>query len=147
VAEARRLVEKWFADVPRARRSSRFAAAPPVITETRRIMLEDRVQLPRLYMSWVSTGAFQDGDAELTALARLLTGGKNSRLYQRLVYELQIADDVSAFQSGGRLGGEFQISATARSGVTRWRNWSASSSRRSSVSSARSRPRASWSAS
>jgi zinc protease len=116
VAEARRLVEKWFADVPAGAPVEPLRAAPPVITETRRIMLEDRVQLPRLYMSWVTTGAFQDGDAELTALARLLTSGKNSRLYQRLVYELQIADDVSAFQSGGRLGGEFQISATARSG-------------------------------
>ena len=53
-----------------------------------------------------------------TALSRRLAGGKNSRLYRRLVYELQIADDVSAFQNGGKLGGEFQISATARTGRT-----------------------------
>jgi zinc protease len=117
VAEARRLAEKWFADVPRGPDVAQLAVPPPVISETRRIMLEDRVQLPRLYMTWVSTGAFRDGDAELTALARLLAGGKNSRLFTRLVYELQIADDVSAYQSGGRLGGEFQISATARRGV------------------------------
>jgi zinc protease len=59
-------------------------------------LLEDRVQLPRLYMTWVSPGAYEEGDAEMIALARLLAGGKNSRLYQRLVYEMQIADDVSA---------------------------------------------------
>jgi zinc protease len=118
LAEARRLAEKWFADVPAGAPPAPLQAAAPVITETRRIMLEDRVQLPRLYMSWITTGAYEAGDAELTALARLLTGGKNSRLYQRLVYELQIADDVFAFQSGGRLGGEFQVSATARSGHT-----------------------------
>jgi zinc protease len=118
IGETRRLVEHWFADVPRGAEVPHIAVQPPVITQTRCIMLEDRVQLPRLYMSWISSGAYQDGDAELTALARLLTGGKNSRLYNRLVYELQIADDVSAFQSGGRLGGEFQISATARSGHT-----------------------------
>jgi zinc protease len=54
----------------------------------------------------------------MTALGRLLAGGKNSRLYKRLVYELQIADDVSAFQNGGWLGGEFQVVATARTGHT-----------------------------
>jgi zinc protease len=117
-AAARRLAEKWFADVPAGPPPPAQVVQPPVLNENRRIMLEDRVQLPRLYMTWLSTGAYQDGDAELTALARLLAGGKNSRLYTRLVYELQIADDVSAFQSGGRLGGEFQISATARSGHT-----------------------------
>jgi zinc protease len=117
-AEARRLAGKWFADVPRGPSVPALTAQPPVITETRRIMLEDRVQLPRLYMTWVSAGAYQEGDAELTALARLLAGGKNSRLFKRLVYELQIADGVSAFQSGGKLGGEFQIMATARSGTS-----------------------------
>jgi zinc protease len=117
VVEARRLAEKWFADVPRGVDVPQLEVRAPVITETRRIMLEDRVQLPRLYMTWLSAAAFADGDAEMTALARLLAGGKNSRLFARLVYELQIADDVSAWQSGGRLGGEFQISATARRGV------------------------------
>jgi zinc protease len=114
LAEARSLAMKWFADVPRGEPVQPRTAAPPVIESTRRIMLEDRVQLPRLYMTWVSTTAYGDDDAALIALSRLLAGGKNSRLYKRLVYELQIADDVSAFQNGGRIGGEFQITATAR---------------------------------
>ncbi|MBR9989471.1 MAG: insulinase family protein [Gemmatimonadetes bacterium] len=117
-AEARRLAEKWFADVPAGEPVPTPTAADPVIESTRRIMLEDRVQLPRLYMSWVSPRRFAEHDAAMTALSRLLAGGKNSRLYRRLVYDMQIADDVSAFQSGGRLGGEFQISATARTGHT-----------------------------
>jgi zinc protease len=118
LAEARRLAGKWFSDVPRGEPVAALTVTPPVITETRRVMHEDRVQLPRLYMSWVSAPAYQENDAELTALARLLAGGRNSRLYRRLVYELQIADDVAAFQSGGRLGGEFQVMATARAGRT-----------------------------
>jgi zinc protease len=117
-AEARRLAEKWFADVPAGERIEQRSIPVPVIESTRRIMLEDRVQLPRLYMSWVSAPAYKDGDAAMTALGRLLAGGKNSRLYKRLVYELQIADDVSAFQNGGWLGGEFQVVATARTGHT-----------------------------
>ena len=118
LAEARRLAEKWFADVPAGEPVPTPTATPPVIESTRRIMLEDRVQLPRLYMTWVSAPRYGDHDAAMTALSRLLAGGKNSRLYRRLVYELQIADDVSAFQNGGKLGGEFQISATARTGRT-----------------------------
>ncbi|HEX6134218.1 MAG TPA: pitrilysin family protein [Longimicrobiales bacterium] len=118
VAEAKQLVQKWFADVPAGEPVPVRTAEPPVIESTRRVMLEDRVQLPRLYLTWVSPAAYQEGDAALTALGELLAGGKNARLYKRLVYELQIADDVSAFQNGGRLGGEFRITATARSGHT-----------------------------
>jgi zinc protease len=118
VAEARRLAEQWFGDVPRGEDVPAIAAQPPVIDGTRRIMYEDRVQLPRLYMTWVSPAAYAEHDAELIALGSLLAGGKNSRLFSRLVYELQIADDVSARQGGGRLNGEFSITATARRGVS-----------------------------
>ncbi|HUF50881.1 MAG TPA: pitrilysin family protein [Longimicrobiales bacterium] len=118
VDEARRLAAKWFGALPRGAPIQPLTATPPVITATRRIMLEDRVQLPRLYMNWVSVPAYSDDDAALTVLGRVLAGGRNSRLHRRLVYELQIADDVSAGQNGSRLGGEFGISATARAGHT-----------------------------
>jgi zinc protease len=69
-------------------------------------------------MRWVTPASLADGDAALVALGRLLSGGKNSRLYKRLVYDLQIASDVGAFQSSSKLNSEFQISATARPGHT-----------------------------
>jgi len=118
IEEAKRLAQKWFEDVPAGEPVTPVTVEPPVIESPRRIMLEDRVQLPRLYMTWVSPAAYQDGDAAMSALAELLAGGKNSRLYRRLVYELQIADDVGASQGGGKLGGEFRITATARTGHT-----------------------------
>jgi zinc protease len=46
----------------------------------------------------------------------VLTGGKNSRLYKRLVYDTQMAQDVSARQQSGALGSSFVIIATARPG-------------------------------
>src|SRR5690606_12552806 len=55
MAEARQLAEKWFADVPAGEPVPPPSADAPTIESTRRIMLEDRVQLPRLYMTWVST--------------------------------------------------------------------------------------------
>ena len=78
--------------------------------------LEDRVQLPRVYDTWHTVKAFAPDDAGLEMLGAILADGKASRLYKRLVYELQIATDVSAFQDGGRLDGRFEIIATARPG-------------------------------
>jgi len=118
VEEAKRLVEKWFADVPRGE------AVPPVdppaagLDGEKRLVLEDRVQLPRYYACWLTPAFYHPGDAELDVLANVLAGGKNSRLYKRLVYEMQIAQDVSAFQQSGGLGSRFCIVATARTGHT-----------------------------
>lgn len=116
VAETRELVEKWFSDVPPG------APVPPVdapaayLTQEKRIVLEDRVQLPRLYMAWLSPAIYTPGDAELDVLTNILSDGKNSRLYKRLVYDLQIAQDVSAVQFSRQLTSAFGIIATARAG-------------------------------
>jgi zinc protease len=78
--------------------------------------LEDRVQLPRVYDSWHTQKAFGPDDAALQAAAQVLAGGKSSRLYRRLVYEMQIATQVTAYQDAGRLDGKFVIFTTARPG-------------------------------
>jgi len=79
-------------------------------------VVEDRVQLPRVYDAWHTVKAFAADDATLDVLANVLAGGRSSRLYRRLVYELQIATDVVAFQDGSRIDGKFEIYATARPG-------------------------------
>ena len=61
---------------------------------------------------------FAPGDAALDVLSSVLAGGKNSRLYKRLVYDMQIAQDVSAYQASAALGSTFQVVATARPGHT-----------------------------
>jgi zinc protease len=114
--KTRKLVEYWFADVPAG------APVPPQpipavrLNEEKRLVLEDRVQLPRLTMAWLSPAEFTPGDAELDLLASVLASGKNSRLYRRLVYDMQIAQDVGASQASSRLGSSFQIVVTARAG-------------------------------
>lgn len=113
--KTRALVEKWFSDVGRGTRP-----VPPIdhpaaaITDVRRKTLHDRVQLPRLYLSWPTPAHLNPGDAELDVVAEILAGGKNARLYKRLVYDLQIAQDVTAYQASGTLGSQFQIVVTAR---------------------------------
>ena len=114
-AKTRALVEKWFSDVKPG-----TAAMPPVdhphvkLTGVKRQTLEDRVQLPRLYLSWLTPSLYMPGDAELDVVSQVLAGGKNSRLYKRLVYDLQIAQDVSAFQMSAALDSQFQIVVTSR---------------------------------
>jgi zinc protease len=61
---------------------------------------------------------FAPGDADLDLVARVLTAGKTSRLYKRLVYDDQIAQDVSAFQASEQLASKFEIVATAKPGHT-----------------------------
>jgi len=83
-----------------------------------RIRLEDRVELPRLYVAWLTPALFADGDAELDLASDLLANGKTSRLYRRLVFEERIATDVSAAQNSREMAGFVQIVATAAPGHT-----------------------------
>jgi zinc protease len=114
--EVRRLVERWFADVPASEPVEPIVPRPVVLREEKRLVLEDKVELPRLYLAWVTPPAFAPGDAALDAVAGVLAAGKNSRLYRRLVYELQVAQDVAAFQDGGALASTFMIVVTAKAG-------------------------------
>ena len=113
--KTRAAVEKWFRDVKPG-----SGPVPPIdyphamLTGVARKTIEDRVQLPRLYISWLTPALFKPGDAELDVVSQILAGGKNSRLYKRLVYDLQIAQDVSAFQASAALDSQFQIVVTAR---------------------------------
>jgi zinc protease len=89
------------------------AALTGVTTKT----LTDRVQLPRLYLGWLTPRLYAPGDAALDMAAYVLAGGKNSRLYKRLVYDTQMAQDVYAVQQSAVLGGSFLVVATARPGT------------------------------
>jgi len=112
----RQLVERYFGDIPRGPAVTR--PEPPAVQLGADVYatIEDRVQVPRVYDAWHTVKAFADGDATLDVLANVLAGGRSSRLYKRLVYELQIATDVVAFQDGGRIDGKFELWATARPG-------------------------------
>jgi zinc protease len=78
------------------------------------IRIDAGVELPRVYMSWPTPRSFAPGDAELDLVASILSSGKTSRLYKRLVYDLQIAQDVSVHQGSSQLASHFSIVATAQ---------------------------------
>lgn len=110
-------VKHWFHEIPAGQPVVRPTAPPVVVNHPTPIVLEDNVQLPRLYLTYVTPARYTAGDAEMDVVADLLSNGKNSRLYKRLVYELQIAQNVVAYQNGMALNSLFQIQVTARPGV------------------------------
>ncbi len=116
VPDTRKLVEKWFAEVPRGSDPPPIGPLPAKLDEVKKQTMTDRVQLPRLYLAWHSPALYAPGDAAMDVAANVLAGGKTSRLYKRLVYDMQIAQDVNAFQQSQALGSAFLIIATARPG-------------------------------
>jgi zinc protease len=116
LAETRKLVEHWFSDVAGGKPVPPIEAPPAVLTAEKRMVIEDRVQLPRMYMCWLTPPIFTPGDAEMDVVGSVLAGGKNARLHKRLVYDMQIAQDVFAYQGSGNLSSQFCIVTTARAG-------------------------------
>jgi zinc protease len=112
--KTRAAVERWFSDVKGGPKPEPVTAPPAALTSVVRETLEDRVQLPRLYLAWQTPKQFAKGDADLDLVANVLAGGKNSRLYKRLVYDLQIAQNVMAAQRSAALGSQFVVVVTPK---------------------------------
>lgn len=116
-SEAKELVEKYFGSIPKGPDIPKIVANTPAITAQKRVTITDQIELPRLYMGWLTPPIFKAGDAEADLAAHILGRGKSSRLYRKLVYEKQIAQDVTADNSSLTLGSIFTIQATAKAGV------------------------------
>jgi len=110
------LAAAYFGEIPAGEPPDAVPSAPPRARRSRRV-IEDRVELPRVYLGWLTPAMYADGDAELDLLADVLATGKASRLYRALVYERRIATDVSAYQGSRELGSAFQVVATAVPGI------------------------------
>ena len=115
-ADAKKLVEKYFAWMPRRPVPPHAAPKPVKLQRPARVRLTDAVQLPRVIVAWLSPAAFTDGDTECDLLAALLGGGHSSRLYQTLVYEKKLAESVEVEQHTSLYGSQLVVVATAQSG-------------------------------
>jgi zinc protease len=114
-------VNRYFGAIPRGPALPPRPVVPQVVVPRDTfLVLEDRVTLPRLYETWPTVRLYQSDDAPLDVLADILAGSndKNSRLYQRLVFRLQVAQDVTAFHNSTRLDGNFTVMVTPKPGQT-----------------------------
>jgi zinc protease len=114
--EAFALAGRYFGEIPPGERPSRVAPPPATIPSEQRLLIEDRVELPRIYMAWHTPALFADGDAELDLVAEIFAGGKTSRLYRTLVYDARLATEIATSQNSRELGSFFQMVATAAPG-------------------------------
>src|SRR5262245_21965390 len=117
-AATKALVEKYFGPFKRGEAVAKPNVQTPKITAERRAVITDRVELPRVYIAWITSPFFAPGDADADIAATVLGDGKCSRLYKSLVYGKQIAQSVSAQQYSLMLGSLFNIDVTARPGHT-----------------------------
>jgi len=116
-AAVKKMVAQYFGSIPRGPEVKRRLTVPAVvIPRDTFLVLEDKVQLPRVFYTWHSVKGFSKDDAALDILAQVVANDKNSRLYKKLVYDLQVAQNVRAFQDGSRLDGKFQIDVTPKPG-------------------------------
>lgn len=109
-------VELYFGDIPPGpplKRQTAWIAKPAA---GHREVLQDRVPQARIYKVWAAP-EWRSADSEkLSLLDGVLTGGKNSRLYKRLVYDDQVATDVGSFSIDGEIAGVFGLYASVQAG-------------------------------
>jgi zinc protease len=115
---AREKVDQYFGEISNLVKSDISNFQPVKLDSEKQINREENVQLERLYLAWPTQKVYGDDDATLDVLADVLTGTKNSRLHKTLVHKMEIAQDISAFQFSGKIGGHFMIIATAKKGVS-----------------------------
>ena len=113
----RELVEQLFVDIPGGEPLVRPQPGPPSLSEEQVVTLEDRVELPRVYLLWHSPPWMAAGDADLDLAAAILGAPKVGRLTSALVLDQQIARWVSVSQYSDRLSSKFMIVAEALEGI------------------------------
>ncbi len=111
--DARKLVQRWFNDVPSRGGRPAPKPAPIVLAGERRAVFEDDVELPRVSLIWPSAAIYSPDDAPLDLVSLTLTGGESSRLVKRLVHELHLAQSVSASQESRERAGQYVIEVLA----------------------------------
>jgi zinc protease len=115
-AQAKAWVAKYFTDIPRGKPITRPSDEPVTLTQPQRLVYEDRVPLPRLYLQWPTVGERSDDRFALDVLGRVLSGPRTARLNKALVFDTQAAAAVNAFQNSNEDVGEFGVTISPRPG-------------------------------
>ncbi|MGE5398876.1 MAG: M16 family metallopeptidase [Ignavibacteriales bacterium] len=118
ISKTKELVDKYFGPIERGAPISEINVPAFSFNKNISLVHEDNIHLPRIYFAWHTVKAYSQEDAVLDILSYILSSSKNSRFYKSLVFEQEIAQDISAFQHSARYGGSFMIIATARPGIS-----------------------------
>jgi len=115
-SQAKAMAVKYFGEFSRAKPVQRPAAAPVTLSAEKRLVYEDRVQIPRLYLVWPTVGRDNDDRFALEVLDAITAGPRTARLTKALVYDQQAAATVGTSQDSNDNAGEFDVILTPRPG-------------------------------
>jgi len=112
--QAKAWIQKYFGDLPQGKPVERPTVALGKLDASKRLVYEDSVQVPRLYIQWPTVGFKHDDDYALSVLSSILSGSRTARLTKALVYDSQIASQVFGFQNSAEDVGVFQVTVVPR---------------------------------
>ena len=113
-AQAKAWIQKYFGDLPQGKAVERPKVPLGKLEASKRLVYEDRVQVPRLYIQWPTVGFKSDDDYALSVMGSILSGSRTARLTKALVYDSQKASQVSGFQNSAEDVGVFQVTVVPR---------------------------------
>lgn len=113
-AQAKAWVQKYFGDLPKGKPVERPAVPLGKLEAGKRLVYEDRVQVPRLYLQYPTVGFKNDDNPALSVMSSILSGSRTARLTKALVYDSQLASQVFAFQNPSEDVGVFQVIVVPR---------------------------------
>ena len=116
--QAKQWIAKYFNELPQGQQVQRPAVPLIKLDSGKRLVYEDRVTLPRLYLDWPTVGSKHEDDHVLDVVAAILSGPRTARLTKALVYDSQSAANAFAFQNTNEDVGEFQVVVVPRPGHT-----------------------------
>jgi len=117
-AQAKAWIQKYFSDLPQGKQVQRPSVALGKLEASKRLVYEDRVQVPRLYIQWPTVGFKNDDDYALSVMSSILSGSRTARLTKALVYDSQKASNVFGFQNSAEDVGVFQVTVIPRPEAT-----------------------------
>ncbi len=112
--QAKAWIQKYFSDLPQGKAVERPNVPLGKLTASKRLVYEDRVQVPRLYIQWPTVGFKHDDDYALSVMSSILSGSRTARLTKALVYDSQAASQVGAFANSAEDVGVFQVTVIPR---------------------------------
>jgi zinc protease len=112
--QAKAWIQKYFAGLPQGKAVERPKVPLGKLEASKRLVYEDRVQVPRLYIQWPTVGFKHDDDYALSVMSSILSGSRTARLTKALVYDSQLASQIFGFQNSAEDVGVFQVTVVPR---------------------------------
>ena len=116
--QAKAWIQKYFGDLPQGKPVERPTVPLGKLDASKRLVYEDRVQVPRLYIQWPTVGSKNDDSYALGLMSSILSGSRTARLTKALVYDSQKASQVFSFQNSAENVGVYQVTVIPRPEAT-----------------------------